>query len=404
MQTAGSGSVAVEARGSERSDTSVRHSSRVGALDGVRACAAVGVLVFHCASGEGFLSNLPGSMAVVVSLAETFGNFCVAVFFMLSGYLLFREFVRKLLFDQARTRLPHYFERRFLRIYPAYWVATIGWILVIGAPRVAGDAFGILTLTERQLVPRPLFLGLSVTWTLYVEVAFYVFVPLFSGLVWLGCRKRSTNIRLAVVLGSLLGLVVVAHLWIGFVSASAPLDFRLRMNLPPFLGWFALGMALCVASVWRGAGRRLPGALVQMANRPWFCLSISALAWVTIAIIETDFFARGVVRGESTTEFQARIFLQGIAAFFALLPFVLGDRPSRLRSVIGHPRLAWVGVVSFGVYLWHPIIIQMVAESLPMQTEFVGFLLLVAIVLPASIVAGWVSFRVIEKPALSLAR
>lgn len=381
-----------------------RSTSRVGALDGVRGLAALGVVVFHCTTDGRFLASLPSSMTFVVALLDELGNFCVAVFFLLSGYLLFREFVRRLLFDEPRTPLPHYFERRFLRIYPAYWVATIACVLVVGSAPVAGSAFGIFTLTERHFARSPVLLGLGVSWSLYIEVAFYVFLPLFSGLVWLGCRKRSTHVRLAVVLGSLAALVVAAHLWIGFVIAASPGDYRFRLNLPPFLGWFALGMALAVASVWSSSGRRLPAALKQMADRPWFCMMVVAAAFISIAIIQADFFGDSGRVLESTVKLQSRILLQGIAASFALLPFVLGDRPSRIRAAMNHRRLMWVGGVSFGIYLWHPIIIRIVMKIIPVHSDLRGVFVLLVTVLPASILVGWASFRLIEKPALSLAR
>ncbi len=386
-------------------DASTAVTRRVTTLDGVRALAALGVLVFHCAEGSGFSKADHGNLNFILAILKNLGNFGVAVFFVLSGYLLFREFVRKILFDGSRTPLPHYFERRFLRIYPAYWVALVGFVLVAGAPSVVGSEFGLLTLTERQFSSK-LFPGLGVAWTLYIEVAFYVFLPIYAGALALACRNRNVKTRLVLVISSLACLVAIAHFWIGVVVpfGGAELMLRLRMNLPTYLGWFAGGMALSVASVWTSADRSLPRMLRQLVDRAWICWAIAFLAYVTVVLVDTNIrFAESLER-ESALMFQTRIFLQGIAALFFVLPMALGDRPSHLRSIVGNRYLAWIGGVSYGVYLWHTIIVRQVNEWATIQPDFAGFLWMLAIVMPSAILVGWISFRLIEKPALSLAR
>lgn len=374
-------------------------------LDGVRALAALGVLIFHCAVSTGFSRVDHGNLNFLLAMLKNLGNFGVAVFFVLSGYLLFREFVRKILFDGTRTPLPHYFERRFLRIYPAYWVALVGLVLVAGAPSVSGGEFGLLTLTERHFSSK-LFTGLGVAWTLYIEVVFYVFLPIYAGALALLCRHRNVTTRLVLVIGSLAGLVAIAHIWIGIVVPFGGAEFQLRlsMNLPTYLGWFAAGMALSVASVWNSTDRSLPRMLKQLADRAWICWGIAFFAYVAVVLVSTNFLFAQSLERESAMMFQTRIFLQGIAALFFVLPMALGDRPNRLRSTVGSRQLAWIGGVSYGVYLWHMIIIRQVNEWVTIEPNFVGFILMVGIVMPSSILIGWVSFRLIEKPALSLAR
>jgi len=353
----------------------------------------------------GLYSPADGSARYVFPILRNLGNFGVAVFFVLSGYLLFREFVSKLLFDAERTPLPHYFERRFLRIYPAYWVALIGFVLVVGAPSVTGGAFGLLTLTERHFSPE-VFLGLPVAWTLYLEVAFYIFIPIFAGVLWLLCRKRGLKVRLAIVLAALAGLAVFAHMWIGLIVPSVPADYRLRLllNLPTYFGWFAAGMALSVASAWVRAGRSLPRCVQQLANRPWVCWSVAGIAYLAIVLVESDFRFDGNIARETTTMLQVRFLLQALAALFFIMPMAISHQKSRLRSFLGGRQLAWLGLVSYGVYLWHQTILRQLAKWFTFEPNLFGFLLLLAIVVPSAILFGWVSFRLIEKPALSLAK
>ncbi|HBU02685.1 MAG TPA: hypothetical protein DEB20_09195 [Acidimicrobiaceae bacterium] len=389
----------------ERVDLATTGRKRSTTLDGVRALAALAVVVYHCSSASGFARSAHGSKSVFVAVVGNFGNFGVAVFFVLSGYLLFREFVRKILFDGERTPLPHYFERRFLRIYPAYWLALIGFVVVTGAPLVAGGAFGLLTLTERQF-SNAVFPGIGVAWTLYVEVAFYVFMPFFAGFLWLLCRRRDVLIRVTIVLVALVGLVVFAHVWIGLIVPAVPPDMRIRflLNLPTYFGWFAAGMALAVASVWSSSGRRLPKSITQLANRPVVCWSVGILAFLMVVLIQTNFGFRGRPDDETTLILQARMFLQGIAALFFVLPMAISARVTGLHAFVGSRPLAWIGVISYGIYLWHQIIIDELLEWMTFSPDFIGFLKMVAIVVPIASLFGWVSFRLIEKPALSLAK
>ena len=378
---------------------------RVTTLDGVRALAALGVLVYHCAGYLGFYKSADGVSRYVFAFIHNLGNFGVAVFFVLSGYLLFREFVRKIVFDGKRTALPHYFERRFLRIYPAYWLAMIGLVIVVGAPSVVGGTFGLLTLTERHF-STAIFPGLPAAWTLYVEVAFYVFIPIFAGVLWLLCRKRAVKVRLVILLAALVGLVVFAHIWIGVVvPAVAPeYQIRLRFNLPTYFGWFAAGMSLAVASVWAGENRSLPRSLRQLSERPVVCWGVALLAYLAVMLVEKNFQFAGETAIETPLMHQVLIFLQGVAALFFVLPFALVNRPSRMHSMVGSRPLAWLGGISYGIYLWHQIIIRQLNKWMTFEPDVYGFLLMTGIVMSSAILVGWISFRLIEKPALSLAR
>jgi peptidoglycan/LPS O-acetylase OafA/YrhL len=369
----------------------------------VRALAALGVVVYHCANGSGFLERTTDDSQFWGSMIENLGNFCVSVFFLLSGLLLFREFAGWILFDARRSAYPSYLERRMLRIYPAYWIALGAFVLVIGTDRVNGGAFGLITLTERHMNTTKIFPGIPASWTLVIEVAFYVFLPIYSVVLALITRGRRFRTRLITVTASLLGLALLAHLWIGIVLANNRGDLRLQMNLPTFLGWFALGMALAVLLLLRDRGYRIPTALRTLADHPWVCWSSALVLYLLVVAIRTSALSNTPPR-ETIAQLQGRILLQGIAAFMVLLPIVLGTRDSRLSTFVGNRRLAWIGVVSYGVYLWHQTCIAEVKKFVDFSGNLIDWIGLMAIVLPASILIGWISFRLVEKPVMSLVK
>ena len=369
----------------------------------MRALAAVGVVVYHCSYGSRYLPRLERSSPTGAAILSNLGNFCVCVFFLLSGFLLFRDFARTILFDRRAPTLPEYFERRFLRIYPAYWVALIGFTLVVGSENVNGGVFGLLTLTERHMNTTNIFPGIPAAWTLAIEIAFYAFLPIFSIGLMLVCRRRSQRTRTLITFMSLGVLMITAHVWIGVVVAANRNDLRLQMNLPTYLGWFALGMLLVVLQLLRESGRQIPGSLQELAEHPWWCWAGTIVAYCAAASMHLIAFDNGQ-GGETILEFQARIGLQGVAAFLLLLPLVLGTRPSRFHSMISSRRLAWVGVVSYGVYLWHQAIIRETTKHTSFSADLIGYLQLLAIVVPISILIGWISFTFLERPMLSLAR
>jgi peptidoglycan/LPS O-acetylase OafA/YrhL len=101
-------------------------------LDGVRALAALSIVFLHVGDGTGFArTNALGAFTSRMDAG-------VALFFVLSGFLLYRPFVAARLDDRPAPSAGRYLRRRLLRIVPAYWLAllvmgALGWIAVLNA-------------------------------------------------------------------------------------------------------------------------------------------------------------------------------------------------------------------------------------------------------------------------------
>ena len=176
---------------------------RYGALDGMRALAAYGVLATHTGFNTG-RSLDSGPFAPLLARLD----FGVTVFFLLSGFLLYRPFAASAI---AGTRAPdvrRFYLRRALRILPAYWLAvlvTLSWLSERSAD--GGDYASYLLLVQtynhHNLDP-----SLTQMWTLVVEISFYAVLPPLA----LAVRGRRGGAESAVgrQLALLLGLVAVA--------------------------------------------------------------------------------------------------------------------------------------------------------------------------------------------------
>jgi peptidoglycan/LPS O-acetylase OafA/YrhL len=136
----------------------------------------------------------------------------------------------------------------------------------------------------------------------------------------------------------------------------------------------------------------------------WSVGGVALVAYLAVVLVEKNFEFGSETAIETPLMFQVRIFLQGISAFFFVLPFALVNRPSRMHSLVGSRLLAWLGGISYGIYLWHQIIIRQLNKWMTFEPNVYGFLSMTGIVVLCAIFIGWISFRFIEKPALSLAK
>jgi peptidoglycan/LPS O-acetylase OafA/YrhL len=339
-------------------------ADRLPALDGVRAIAALTIVAYHVA----FVVNGLGGPAAGW-LAHL--NIGVTIFFVLSGLLLSGPLLRP-----DRPRLDRYAARRALRIVPAYWVALPIVALWLGGTDVFTADRGPQYLLFAQQYSADTFTGgIGQAWTLNVEVVFYALLPLWA----LALRRAGS---LAARLGLLAGCFAASLVYKALV---APHSIVALTWFPGFVDHFCLGIALALLAA---AGVRLPA---RAAAGLWAAALAGylALGW-----------AGGVV---GTTDVERALVghtAKGLIAVALVAPAVLAaSAPARL---LGTPALRWVGLVSYGVYLWHLVWIEQLhrwgvhdAAGLPAFTvaAVAGALLL-----------GWASWELVERPAMAVGR
>jgi len=340
---------------------------RFAGLDTLRAFAALGVLVSHVSYESGATS-----LAVYGSLTAQ-GVAGVTVFFVLSGFLLYRPFLAADLDGLRPVRLRDYARRRVLRIVPAYWVALTVIALWLNLDEVFTKDWWRYYFFLQIYDPRTSLHGLAAAWTLCVEVSFYALLPLFAFAMTRLARGRSRVWRLN---ADLVVLAVLAAISIGLRAWSLfDIGGIIPITLAGTFAWFAIGMALAGVSV-RGGFRVNPGL-------SW------ALAGVALFVM-----AEGL-KGLSYSPRQWMFQHVASAVFAAALvaPAVLGEG-GRIRALLTWRPLMLVGLVSYGIYLWQGAWVV----KLPNH----GFWELAILTTLATVATAALSYRLVERPLMRL--
>lgn len=353
-------------------------------MDALRALAALGVVGSHVA-----IFTLNAQRHAYGALLANL-DIGVPVFFVLSGFLLYRPFFRAQLHGLPAPKPSAYARRRILRIVPAYWLALTVLAIYPGVPGVfSGDwwrYYGFLQFYSYHSSIR----GLGVAWTLCVEVAFYVALPFYAALL----RRVSRRLRPAGQVRVQLALLAV--LSIASIAARAGDQGVVMQNsLLSHFYWFAVGMALAVASVAVTAARHSPSPVRRIAAHPAGCwLGAGAVYLIMCALLTS---APGHLYYSVAQSFWQYL-LSGVFAGLLVLPAVFGQEAGGWpRRLLAWRWLAWLGVISYGIYLWHATIaITLIRHDLQ------SWLPLIVADLAVTIAVAAASYHVLERPILRL--
>jgi peptidoglycan/LPS O-acetylase OafA/YrhL len=373
-------------------------ADRFPLFDSFRAIAALAIFAYHAL---GF-ALVPGSDA---ALRPYIANLSIGlpIFFVISGFLLYRPIVKARASDTEWLPLGVYAWRRFLRIVPAYWVA----LLVIA---VCIDTPGILTLHGipdywlfGQVYSADTALGgIPQAWSLDVEVLFYVLLPCVAfAMRSLPGRDRAARLRSEWAMLGVLFCAAVAFNALMLNVAGPDRYATVLHTLPSFLDTFAFGMGLAVASV-ALEGRPEPSVLRPLDRFPGIAWAAGLALYVLVSLALDD---KGGAQPLTNAEFLIRRELFALIAVCLLLPGVFGDQQRGLvRRFLANPVLLWIGLVSYGFYLYHvAVITQLQRWDFHPLGGHNQYLFAIDALLPSLALAA-ASYYVVERPALSLKR
>lgn len=373
----------------------------------MRAIAAIGILVVHAAIFSGGLRDT-WYQPLVAHL-----DIGVTLFFLLSGFLLYRPFLASRILGTPGVRTRDYARRRFLRIAPAYWVALTIVAIVPGMYGIfSGDwwvYYGLLqnyplydaptSCVNADLIFR---CGIPPTWTLGIEVFFYALLPLFAFVMARLARKGAGARWFATELLVLLALSVVS---VFIQSQVIDTDLEQWLFFSP-LGrawWFGLGMALAAVSVRITQQGRENRGTALVRSHPGSAWALAAILYCGACLFVLDPHpSLGARFGISALEYVGEYILFGVIAALVLLPAVF-ESPVRAlpAKLLAHPALAWLGLVSYGIFLWHyPVLVALDDIGLIDWWPSAAFPLTVLATLAVTLVLAALSYRFVELPLM----
>jgi peptidoglycan/LPS O-acetylase OafA/YrhL len=380
--------------------------------DSLRGIAALMVVSVHTLIGARAM-GAPGSQ--VVSQFEV----SIAIFFMLSAFLLYRPFVAARMGKGPRIAFREFALRRVLRILPGYWVALTLLAIYPGLTGVFSEKWWVyygLAQTyhpvyghEVDLCQQPPFPcgpdspwsvlertgGIGPAWTLGAEVAFYALLPLFVlAIGWATARSRRP-IRLELTVLALLGLgSVLARLYA--MESFDTMVWALK-TLPTIFLWLGAGMALAVVSASLQGREGASGFATSITRRPWIpWLAAAGLFGLMTLLLEPtpDSY------GHPTSGVIFKYVTETAVAILLLLPATFGDHAGGWpRRLMANRLVAWIGVIAYGLYLYHVPVMEWLLQLGVADVEgaFLRWTVLTAATLAISIALGAASYYLVER-------
>jgi peptidoglycan/LPS O-acetylase OafA/YrhL len=370
--------------------------SRLPALDGARGIAILAVMLYHFAFGSGILSD--DDTWLDATVADVFGTGWTGVdlFFVLSGFL-----ITGLLLDAKGSigYFKHFYMRRALRIWPAYFVVLILLMAVLPLLHAGGEDaaqalaerifwYATFTINIFVSIDGELSADMQVAgqlWSIAVEEQFYLVWPF----IVLLCGRRM----LLTVCGAMIAGALISRLCFRMAdmeSGAAYLLTTSRMD--------GLAMGGLIAILVKDPG----GLHVLRRIAPW-----AASAAVSLLVVLF------VTQGDLSPPLGDWVEVLGITGFVvlfgALLVYLLGARNTEpAYKFIVQPWLRTLGKYSFAMYLLHSAVLRVVLWRWPTMTEDVslygsllfGMVLLSIIAGTITFVLAWISWRVLEEPFL----
>ena len=359
---------------------SVSKPERVASLTGIRAVAALLVMLTHAAYTTGKYNH--GYVGLVYSRMEI----GVAIFFVLSGFLLFGPWVKAAASGGEPPSVRRYAWHRVRRIMPAYLVTVLVAYAVYhfrsAGPNPGHTWVGLfrnLTLSQiyaDNYLYSYLHQGLTQMWSLAVEVAFYVVLPLLAYvLLVVLCRRRW---RPVLLLTGLLGLALITPAWLILVHTTDFLPDGARLWLPTYLLWFIGGMMLAV--------------LQPMGVRAYAMVCVP-LALACFFIVSTPIAGAPTTSPAELREALLKAAFYGGIAALMVAPLALGDRGVYAKFLASRP-MVFLGEISYEMFLIHLVAMELAMVEIlhfPIYTGSIGLLFVATFVV--TVPAAWLLHR-----------
>lgn len=342
-------------------------------LDGLRGIASFMILMHHSVTSaiRGALHSI--GLPVIGDYFAWFTQSGVELFFVLSGVVLLRPFLR----GQRKFNVLNYFYRRIKRIYPPYWAALlfsagVSWY-IYAYPTWYTNAVWHLFFLWKEVLKESVIINFDggyynlAWWSLSVELLFYIIVPVIIFIFPKQYKVNNTNVIVSIIVT--LALSVALELWLTAYHHEI-YDFRhLKVNVYQFICYpvcFLMGVFL---------------AARDFTPREAYVMLSCGL----ILVLASHFYLPVVNPGYGL-----------VYAGIVTLSFTEGT----FRRFLSHPLMIWFGERSYSLFLIHFAVFYLTDNIV---AQFVGSGMLYGVLsrgigIPLALFMAMLLFHFVERP------
>ena len=359
-------------------DNNISKTIYLPGLNGLRAIVALEVVISHITQELGifglnnkiFGTDLKGNASVLIM-----AGYGVTIFFTLSGFLITFLLLKEK--EETQLKIKEFYIRRILRIWPLYYLYFAICLITI-------VCYGLTVNTGS--IPLYIFLAANIPfifggtlpflahyWSLGVEEQFYLFFPLIARL----SNKRLFNISIGIIL---IFLILKSIFWV--------LDRKYDIHIPYSFISVTRFHTILIGVV---------GAILYYnRNRIFFSIStnkaIQIISWSVVLFIALNkFHIASVIDGEIVS---------------VITVFLIMGQITKRNNIINLENSVcdFIGKISFGIYVFHPILIFYFSKLLGHFNSdyWANYLLVYAIVTATTILTAFLSYEFYEKRFLKL--
>jgi peptidoglycan/LPS O-acetylase OafA/YrhL len=346
----------------------------IGEIDGLRFLAIFPVVIQHLS--ERMTRNLPENLAEQANSwgAEVTqnGGVGVYVFFVISGFILSLPFAKMHLYGGRKVSLTKYFKRRLTRLEPPYiiWMTVFFFVLLLKGTYAFSEVFPHF-LASLTYLHNAIFLKYSwinpVTWSLEIEVQFYILAPLISRAFFMQKDARKRLISQLV----LFSLIVSAQFIFGWTT------YPYKLFLIGHIQYFLLGFIL---------------ADLFLTHKEWF--TAKSNIWDLIGSV-------GIVMLIFTHSEEWSNLLFILANFLA---FMAAFKGKVLNRFFTNPWITAIGGMCYTIYLIHlpflEVQIIFTKNFIVYNSFWFNIIIQSLIALPLIFLISSAGFLLIEKPCM----